>query len=203
VRALAGAFNMLTAQQPWAAERLARHSGKTLRITLSGFAVTMTIESDGRLTRADSAVVPDVVLEVIAEKLTFDRLFATKSSMDVAELINISGQASLAQLVSDLARDLRPEPEDALASLIGDLPANKLMQSAQSLLQAFKGFSRGLAQNTAEYLAEETNALAGQPVLALHAQRVVSLASSTDALSDRHASLSTRLDRLSSKRQHA
>ena len=203
VHAMAAAFNLLTAQQPWAAERLARHAGKTLRITLGGFAVTMTIESDGRLVRADSAVVPDVVLEIIAERLSFDRLFSTQSSRDVAELINISGQAALAQLVSDLARDLRPEPEDALANVIGDLPANKLMQSGQKLLQAFQAFSRGIAHNTAEYLAEETHALAGQPVLAMHAQRIVSLDVRTDALSDRHARLCARLERLSSKRQHA
>ena len=203
VRALAAAFNMLTAQQPWAAERLARHAGKTLRIALGGFAVTMTIESDGRLTRADSAVVPDVVLEIIAEQLTFERLFSKKSSLDVAELINISGQAALAQLVSDLARDLRLEPEDALASLIGDVPASKLMWTAQNLILTFQGFSRGLAHNTAEYLAEETNALTGQPVFAMHAQRVVSLSARAQALSNRHASLCARLERLSSKRQHA
>jgi len=203
VRALAAALNMLTVQQPWAAERLARHAGKTLRIALGGFAVTMTIESDGRLTRADSAVVPDVVLEIIAEQLTFERLFSKKSSVDVAELINISGQAALAQLVSDLARDLRPEPEDALASVMGDLPASKLMRSAQNLLQTIQGFSRGLAQNTAEYLAEETNALTGQPVLAMHAEHLVALTSRADALSNRHASLLARLERLSGRRQLA
>ena len=203
VRALAAAFNMLTVQQPWAAERLARHAGKSLRIALGGFAVTMTIESDGRLTRADSAVVPDVVLEIIAERLTFDRLFATKSSEDMAELINISGQAALAQLVSDLARDLRPEPEDALARVIGDLPANKLMRSGQDLWQAFQTFSRGIAHNTAEFLAEETNALAGQPVLAMHAEHLIALTGRADALSSRHASLLARLERLSSESQHA
>ena len=199
---MAAAFNLLTAQQPWAAERLARHAGKTLRITLGGFAVTMTIESDGRLTRADSAVIPDVTLEIIAEKMSFDRLFATKSSSDVAELINISGQAALAQLISDLARDLRLEPEDALASVIGDLPASKLMRSAQSLIGTLQGFSLGLAQNTAEYLAEETNTLAGRPVLAMHAEHVVSLAGRADTLSDRQAKLVVRLERLSSKRQN-
>ena len=197
---MAAAFNMLTVQQKWAAERLARHAGKTMRITLGGFAVTMTIESDGRLTRADSAVVPDVVLEIIAEKLSVERLFIPNTSMDVAELINISGQASLAQLMSDLARDLRPEPEDALARVVGDVPARKLMRSAHGLLKAIKSFTHGLAHNTAEYLAEETNTLAGQPVLAMHTQRIVSLTDRSDALSDQLSRLDVRLERLSSKR---
>jgi ubiquinone biosynthesis protein UbiJ len=145
---------------------------------------------------------PDVILDIIAEKLTFDRLFAAKSSSDVAELINISGQAALGQLVSDLARDLRLEPEDALASVIGDLPAIKLTRSAHSLFKAFQGFSLGLVQNTAEYLAEETHTLTGQPVLATHAENVVSLAGRANALSDLQASLIARLERLSSKRQN-
>jgi len=203
VRVLAAAFNLLAAQQPWAAERLAHHAGKTVRMTLGAFAVTLTIDSDGRMTQSDSAVVPDVVLEIITEKLTISRLFATKSPADMAELIHISGQASLAQVVSDLARDLRPEPEDALARVVGDLPAHRLLSGAQGLVQSFRHLAQGLAQNTAEYLSEETHALTGQPALIMHGQRQASLAGRIDALSERHASLAARIERLSRKRSAA
>ncbi len=200
VRVIAAAFNLLTVQQPWAAERLARFAGKTIRIALGGFAVTLTIDAEGHLTQSDAAVVPDVVLEIIAEKLTAARLFSPQSSGDMAELINISGQAALAQVVSDLARDLRPDPEDALAQILGDIPAKKLMRSARDLGQTLRNFSHGLAHNAAEYLAEETDTLTGRPALAMHHRRQDPLDGRLGALSDRYASLAARLDRLASKR---
>ena len=203
VRLIAAAFNLLTAQQPWAAERLARHAGKTIRIALGAFAVTLTIDVEGHLTQSDDAVVPDVTLEVIAEKLSVASIFSSRSQADMAELINISGQAVLAQVVSDLARDLRPDPEDAMAHFIGDIPARKLMQGARGLAQTLGTITQGLTQNLAEYFAEESNTLAGLPLLAMHRHRQATLTDRIDALHARHSNLITRLDRLDAKRRSA
>jgi ubiquinone biosynthesis protein UbiJ len=203
VRLIAAAFNLLTAQQPWAAERLARHAGKTIRIALGAFAVTLTIDVEGHLTQSDDAVVPDVTLEVIAEKLSVASIFSSRSQADMAELINISGQAVLAQVVSDLARDLRPDPEDAMAHFIGDIPARKLMQGARGLAQTLGTITQGLTQNLAEYFAEESNTLAGLPLLAMHRHRQAALADRIDALNARHLNLMARLDRLDAKRRSA
>ena len=123
VRLWAHAFNLLTQQQPWAAQRLAAHAGQTLRICLGGFQVTFTIGHDGTLEAADSAVVPDVVLELIAEKLSLTALLSPEARTDIAQLVHVTGPAALVQVVSDLARDLRPDPEDALAQWLGAVPA--------------------------------------------------------------------------------
>jgi ubiquinone biosynthesis protein UbiJ len=203
VRLIAAAFNLLTVQQPWAAERLARYAGKTIRIALGGFAVTLTIDVEGHLTQSDDAVVPDVILEVIAEKLSIASIFSSRSQADMAELINISGQAALAQVVSDLARDLRPDPEDAMAHFFGDIPARKLMQGARGLAQTLGTITQGLTQNLAEYFAEETNTLAGLPLLAMHRHRQATLADRIDTLNARHSNLMARLDRLDAKRRSA
>lgn len=203
VRMIAAAFNLLTLQQPWAAERLARHAGKTIRIALGGFAVTLTIDVEGHLTRSDEAVVPDVTLEVIAEKLSAASIFSSRSQADMAELINISGQAALAQVVSDLARDLRPDPEDAMAHFLGDIPARKIMQGARGLAQTLGTLTQGLTQNLAEYFSEESNTLAGLPLLAMHRHRQATLTDRIDALHARHSNLITRLDRLDAKRRSA
>ena len=203
VRMIAAAFNLLTLQQPWAAERLARHAGKTIRIALGGFAVTLTIDVEGHLTRSDEAVVPDVTLEVIAEKLSVASIFSSRSQADMAELINISGQAALAQVVSDLARDLRPDPEDAMAHFLGDIPARKIMQGARGLAQTLGTLTQGLTQNLAEYFSEESNTLAGLPLLAMHRHRQATLTDRIDALHARHSNLITRLDRLDAKRRSA
>ena len=196
VRFWARAFNLLTQQQPWAAQRLAAHAGQTLRICLGGFQVTFTIGHDGTLEAADSAVVPDVVLELIAEKLSLTPLLAPHARIDIAQWVHVTGQAALAQVVSDLARDLRPDPEDALAQWFGDVSARRLTQGVRGVFAGAQSLARGVAENLAEYLSEETNTLATAPALESLAQtRAITLAR-LDQLDRRHAALQARLSRL-------
>ena len=203
VRVIAAGFNLLTVQQPRAAERLARHAAKTLRISLGGFALTMTIDAQGHLSQADRDVVPDVVLEVIAEKLDFARLSDALSQTNLAQYIHISGQADLAQVVSDLARDLRPDPEDALANWIGDVPARKFVQGTLGVLGALRTMSQGLAQNVAEYFSEETATLLGRPSLLMHGRDLSVLGRRLDQLADSQTRLEQRMIRLAHKRLQA
>jgi ubiquinone biosynthesis protein UbiJ len=199
VRFWAHAFNLLTQQQPWAAQRLAAHAGQTLRICLGGFQVTFTIGHDGTLEAADPAVVPDVVLELIAEKLSWAALLAPDAHTDIAQGVHITGQAALAQVVSDLARDLRPDPEDALAQWLGDVPARRLTKGVQGVFAGAQSFARGVAENLAEFLSEETNTLATAPALAsLSQERALTLAQLAQ-IDRRHAALQARLSRLTSR----
>jgi ubiquinone biosynthesis protein UbiJ len=196
VRFWARAFNLLTQQQPWAAQRLAAHAGQTLRICLGGFQVTFTIEHDGSLEAADPAVVPDVVLELSAEKLSLTALLAPNARTDIAQWVHVTGQAALAQVVSELARDLRPDPEDALAHWLGDVPARRLTQGAQGAFSAAQSFARGVAENLAEYFSEETNTLVATHTLtALTQERALALAR-LDQIAQRSAALQARLSRL-------
>lgn len=196
VRLWAQAFNLLTRQQPWAAQRLASHAGQTLRICLGGFQVTFTIGHDGTLAAADSAVVPDVVLELIVEKISWAALLEPDARADIAQWVHVTGQAALAQVVSDLARDLRPDPEDALAQWLGDVPARRLTQGLQGVLNGAQSFAQGLAANVAEYFSEETNTLTGAPALASHTHERELTRAHLDQLEQRKAALQARLSRL-------
>ncbi len=193
VKLLAHALNLLTRQQPWAAERLARHAGQTLRVCLGSVQLTLTIEHNGHLTAADSAVVPDVVLELIADKFSWAAVFDPTLRVDLAQCVHITGQAALAQVVSDLARDLRPDPEDALAQWVGDVPARRLVTGVQGAFAAAQSFARNLTENIAEYLAEESNTLAGTPALASLAQEGVRAVTRLEQLERRQAALQARL----------
>ena len=196
VRLWANAFNLLTRQQPWAAQRLAAYVGQTLRICLGGFQVTFTIGHDGTLVAADSAVVPDVVLELIAEKLSLTALLAPGARTDIAQWVHVTGQAALAQIVSDLARDLRPDPEDALAQWLGDIPARRLSQGVKGLLNGAQLFGRGLAENLAEYFSEETDTLAGASAHAALIHERERTLGHLAQLEQRTAALQARLSRL-------
>lgn len=196
VRVIAAGFNLLATQQPWAAERLARHAGKTIRIGMAGIAVTLTIDGEGRLEQSDRAVVPDVVLDIDPEKFNLSRFLDSSDRQDVAELVHITGQAALAQVVSDLARDLRPDPEDALARLLGDLPARQIVQGITGLFNTLARSSQSFARNTAEYLSEETGALLGRPALRMFDTRRDRAIKRIDDLDARYATLISRLQRL-------
>ena len=202
VRVIATGFNLLARQQPWAAARLARHAGKTLRVSLASFQVTLTIDSEGRLSQADSAIVPDVVLDIIPEKLTVSRLFDDTPGASMADMIHVTGEAALAQGVSELSRDLRPDPEDALAQWVGDVPARRVMGGMQSLFEAAQALTRGLTGNVSEYLAEEADLLVGRPAMTTFEQTGVETLARIEALFQRQATLAARLDRLDRLTRH-
>lgn len=157
------ALNALLNREAWARERLSRHSGKTVRVALGGFGMALTIDSEGRLAEADPAVVPDVTLSGVPERLSLPRLLANPA--DLAEVTHISGDAALAQVVADLARDLRWDVEDDLSRVVGDIPAMRLTSGVRALTQGARQAASRLAGNVAEYLAEESRVLAGKPAL--------------------------------------
>ena len=130
-RFAAGAINALLGREPWAGERLARHAGKTVRFAWGQQRLSLTIDSDGRVSPADEAIVPDVTLTLRSEKFSLSNL-PGGGMPDFAEVTHISGDAGLAQVVGDLARDLRWDPEDDLARVMGDIPAARLVSGARA-----------------------------------------------------------------------
>ncbi len=124
-RLLAGALNALLGREDWARERLPRHAGKTVRFAWGGQGLSLTISSDGRVDTADAAIVPDVTPTLQSGRLDPFRLLGG-GRPDPAEFTHIAGDAALAQVVGDPARELRWDPEDELAKVVGDIPATRL-----------------------------------------------------------------------------
>jgi ubiquinone biosynthesis protein UbiJ len=193
VQALAHAFNLLTRQQPWAAERLARHAGKTLRIVLGGFSLTFQLSAAGQLVPAEISSTPDVVLEINPQSLDPLAWLSPRARPDMAEYV----------VVSELSRDLRPDPEDALAQWLGDVTARRLVQGARSAATGASVALRGLGRNVAEYLSEETDALAGRPLMEGFVQAQSRAQVDLSALEQRAAELNARLRKLEASRSAA
>src|SRR5690606_28504165 len=61
----ARALNALLAREGWARDRLARHAGKSVRLAVGGFTLSLTIDSDGAVQACDPAVQPDVTLTAL------------------------------------------------------------------------------------------------------------------------------------------
>lgn len=198
-RIAARALNALLERESWARDRLARHAGKTARFALGGFALSLTIDSEGRVQEADSAVVPNVTLSA-AESSSLARLLPGDGRADFADLTHISGDAALAQVVADLARDLRWDAEDELARVVGDIPAARLLGGARALAGGAREAGGRLARNVSEYLAEESAVLVGRPQWEQWRLDLARFGADSDALARSAAALEARLARLDARR---
>lgn len=196
VEMAAKGFNLLCRQQPWAADRLAAHAGKTIRICLGGFEASFTISSEGHLAKADDAVVPNVTLHLVPERMGPGGRDSRQAGQEVADFVDIQGEAGLAQVVSDLARDLRPDPEDALARWVGDVAAVRLVSGAGTLLKTVRQATGRLGENVAEYLAHEDPQIVARPDLAQLTAQQQSLALQLDRLGTKTDALYQRLEQL-------
>lgn len=194
------ALNALLEREAWARERLARHAGKTVRFALGGFKASLAINSDGYADIADDAVVPDVTLTIDPAKFNPLRAVAGQERPDVAEATHISGDASLARVVAELAANLRWDPEDDLARVVGDMPAARLMAGARAANDGVRAAAGSLARNVSEYLAEERGVLAGKPLLSQWRLDLADLSTHADAVARRASDLDARLARLSRQR---
>lgn len=191
-------FNLLCRQQPWASERLSAYAGKTIRICLGGFQASFTISSEGYLAKADDAVIPNVTLHIVPERMGPGLMEANPTSSMVVDVINIEGEAGLAQVVSDLSRDLRPDVEDALSRWVGDVAAVRLVSGAGSLFQLIRQSAMRFGDNVKEYLTDEDPQIVPHPDLAHFTAQQHALAQRLERVSTRSDQLSQRIDRLAS-----
>ena len=199
-RLAVSALNALLRREDWARERLARHAGKTVRFAMGGFTLGLSIDSEGLADQADPAVVPDVTLTVAPEKLPLPRLGAGGEAPDFAQATHISGDAALAQVVADLSKQLRWDPEDALARVVGDIAALRIVGGARAVAGGARTAGLRLAENVSEYLAEESGVLAGRPALEQWRLDLADLNDRADALARSATALQTRLAAASAKR---
>ena len=87
------------------------------------------------------------------------RVLREKQPSGLAKLMHIEGEAALAQVVMDLAQNLRPDPEDELARLVGDHAAVRLVGLARGLAGGVRQAADRLGGNVVEYLSEENPVL--------------------------------------------
>lgn len=151
-------FNALSRREPWARERLMAHAGKSVRLSVGHpWSLQATIASDGSLQPCDAAVVPDVTLSVPADRLPeLPAAWRDRGLAGATGLAHIQGDAGLAHLVSDLARDLRWDVEDDLSRVVGDVAAVRLTRSARLMVHGVQRTAERARGNLAEYLGEES-----------------------------------------------
>lgn len=160
----ASLLNALLRREPWAAERLGRHAGKSLRFTVGSLCVAYSIEAGGLLRACDAAVVPDVSLSIGPQHLAdLPAILRSRDLAAITDKLHVQGDAALATLVSELARDLRWDIEEDAAAKFGDLLGPGLLRGGRAAVGLAQSAAERTAANVAEFLGEEGRMIATRP----------------------------------------
>lgn len=157
----ASMLNALLRREQWAADRLSRHAGKSLRFTVGSMRVAYSIEATGLLRACDSAVVPDVSLSIGTQYLAdLPGILRGGDLAAITDKLHVQGDAALATLVSELARDLRWDIEEEMAAKFGDLLGPGLLRGGRAAADLAQSALQRASANVAEFLGEESGVLA-------------------------------------------
>jgi ubiquinone biosynthesis accessory factor UbiJ len=107
--------------------------------------------------------------------------------------VKITGDAEIAAGYRDLFAAARPDVEEELARLIGDVPARRLSLIAQKAVSWARQVGRSFGENLAEYLQEEGRDLVNKTELDEYLRGVDELRESADRFDARLARLEQRL----------
>lgn len=179
------AINHLLAAEPWAQRALLAHAGKIAVIDLGIASLRFKIDADGKTEMASPEMPADVTIHVKPADLPL--IFANRER--AFSYVTIDGDAGFASTISQLAESLRWEAEEDLSRLIGDIAAVRAVDGAKSLFRSIGTTQRNLAENVAEYLADET------PMLVRPA-KLKEFTSDVSRLRDDVERLAKRIDRL-------
>jgi ubiquinone biosynthesis protein UbiJ len=111
-----------------------------------------------------------------------------------AQRLQISGDAEIAARYRELLELARPDWEEELSRLVGDLPARRISLAAQSALSWARKLARTASENLSEYLQEESRDLVSKPELEEFLVEVDELRETADRVEVRLARLERRLE---------
>lgn len=185
--ALRFANHVLTGEH-WARVRLKPFAGQTAHFEFGTFLIPLTITSNGLLAAGDRSTVAAVTIRLADDA----PLRALSDPPALLASARIAGSADLAETLGFVFRNLRWNPEDDLARLSGDIVARRLSQGAKQFAQWHLRTAKNFALNVAEYLTEESPAIARHTDLSRFFRSV-------DALRDDCARFEQRLQKLESR----
>jgi ubiquinone biosynthesis protein UbiJ len=107
--------------------------------------------------------------------------------------VSVSGDAEIANSYRELLGLARPDFEEELSRLIGDVPARALSQFAAKTVEWAVRARRTAGENIAEYLQEESRDLVNKPELDEFLQGVDMVRETADRVDARIARLEQRL----------
>lgn len=154
--ALEAALNRNIAASSAARGLCTRLTGKSLRLQLAGLPLEFVLRSDGeriQLQYSRAASVTDASLS--GSPLGLLSLAGKQATSTSGSSVRIEGDAEVAQGFSELLTQARPDIEEELSRVVGDVAAHQLGNTVRSLFGFGKRIGDTFLQNVGEYLSEE------------------------------------------------
>lgn len=180
-----GALNHLLQQNSSALTELKGYAGKHLRIVSPVWGMSLMPLDTGYFHEAVPNTEPDASIKLSVAQ--FLRL-ASSNFSDISSL-DIDGEIDFATTLLKTFRTLRWDATEDLSKIIGDIAAERAVNTASAVWQWQKSVVNNIAQTSAEFLSEEQFLLARPGEVKQWVQDVAELR-------DRVARLEKRLERL-------
>ncbi len=174
-------------------------SARGLAAELDGRSLRLEIEPPGialRLRLADGKLLIDtnrdqpVDAELIGSPLDFNRLLIGDAEAEIrAGAVEVRGDTGIADRFRDLLFLARPDFEELLSRLIGDVAAHQLGEGVRQFADWGKRAARSFGRSLTEYLQEERGTLPTR-------YEVEEFAAGVDRFSEDVDRLAARVDRL-------
>ena len=187
--AACASINHLLAQEPWARRQLQRHADKIACIDAGSVVLRLRVAADGLL---DSPPADDPASVTIRLKLS-DLPLIAQNRERAFSYVTIEGDAEFANAISNLSKSLRWEAEHDLEKVVGPVAAVRLVAGARAAVETLLSGHRKLAENVAEFLADEQPVLLRPPVVETFSGDVSRLRDDVERLAKRLAKLEQKL----------
>lgn len=133
-----------------------RLEGKVLALRFTDLPLSISFRSDGERMTLDTMQPEEASATLSGTPLSFMQLAgATPEAALRTGAVHIEGDAEVAQAFSELLKAARPDLEEELSRVVGDVAAHQIGNVARSVLAFGRRASDTFTQNVAEYLQEE------------------------------------------------
>jgi ubiquinone biosynthesis protein UbiJ len=180
---IVAALNHVLVRASWTQEKLAPFVGREALFLMPPFRLQLLVTADGRFVAGRGT--PDVEIALPA-----DTPLALLQGPDKAmRNARINGSVEFADTLSFVLRNLSWDFEEDLSRVVGDIAAHRIANSLRALTAWQRQAAQNLAENTTEYLRDETGLLPSP-------QEILAFSGEVDRLRDDLARLEKRLQKL-------
>jgi ubiquinone biosynthesis protein UbiJ len=176
--------NRALENEAWARDKLAPHTGKTMRFDVGPAQIGFAIEAEGRLA-ANEIAAPDLTIAI--DPLRLPSLLAEPTRW--AELTKAQGDATLAATLTELAPTLPWFVERFLARVLGPIAGQQVADAGRRLLRLPEYAGTRIAESVARYVGDEAR-------LVVRAGEARRFAADVAELGKRVAALASRVEAL-------
>ena len=161
-------LNHVLCQSAWARARLAPFVGRHARLSAPPVRLEWLVSPDGLCEKWAGDGNPDVEILLPAGG-TLAAIFDRERGMQAAR---VEGNAEFATALAYVLKNLRWDFEEDLSRAVGDIAAHRIAGALTTAARWQIGAATNLAENVAEYLAEESRLVPSRNELAAFAAEV-------------------------------